>query len=88
MQKIRKMKKKKKLKINIKCLQIKENLNCFILKVNYIDDPNILLGYPIIQKKGKYGRNKIELYPIPELLTYERIYSSNWYSRPYGRYIF
>ena len=54
-----------------KMLQIKENLNCFILKVNYIDDPNILLGYPIIQKKGKYGRNKIELYPIPELLTYE-----------------
>jgi len=50
---------------------IKENLNCFILKVNYIDEPNILLGYPIIQKKGKYGKNKIELYPLPELLTYE-----------------
>ena len=50
---------------------IKENLTCFMLKVNYIDDPDILLGYPIIQKRGKYGKNKIELYPIPELLTYE-----------------
>ena len=50
---------------------IKDNLNCYMLKLNYIDDPDILLGYPIIQKKGKYGKNKIDLYPIPELLTYE-----------------
>ena len=50
---------------------IKENLNCFMLKLNYIDDPDILLGYPIIQKKGEYGKNKIDLFPIPELLTYE-----------------
>ena len=49
---------------------IKENLTCFMLKLNYIDDPDILLGYPIIQKKG-LGKNKIELYPIPELLTYD-----------------
>ena len=49
---------------------IKENLSCFMLKVNYIDDPDILLGYPIILKRG-FGKNKIELYPIPELLTYE-----------------
>ena len=49
---------------------IKENLTCFMLKMNYIDDPEILLGYPIIQKKG-LGKDKIELYPIPELLTYD-----------------
>ena len=54
----------------IRMQQIKENLSCFMLKLNYIDDPEILLGYPIIQKKGK-GKDKIELFPIPELLTYE-----------------
>ena len=51
--------------------QIKENLTCFMLKLNYIDDPEILLGYPIIQSKAQYGKDKIELYPIPELLTYD-----------------
>ena len=54
----------KKMKI------IKENLTCFMLKFNYIEDPDILLGYPIIQKIG-LGKNKIELYPIPEMLTYD-----------------
>ena len=54
----------KKMKI------IKENLTCFMLKFNYIEDPDILLGYPIIQKIG-FGKNKIELYPIPEMLTYD-----------------
>ena len=49
---------------------IKENLTCFMLKLNYIEDPDILLGYPIIQKKG-LGKNKIELFPIPEMLTYD-----------------
>ena len=45
----------------IKLQRIKENLTCFMLKVNYIDNPDILLGYPIIQSKAKYGKNKIEL---------------------------
>ena len=49
--------------------QIKENLTCFMTKSNYIDEPDILLGYPIIQNQA--GKNKIELYPIPELLTYD-----------------
>jgi ubiquitin-protein ligase len=53
-------------------IEIKENLTCFMLKLNYIEDPDILLGYPIIQKKtGKGLKTKIELYPIPELLTYD-----------------
>ena len=53
-------------------IEIKENLTCFMLKLNYIEDPDILLGYPIIQKNtGKGTKIKIELYPIPELLTYD-----------------
>ena len=59
-----------KKKEDVRIQQIKENLTCFMLKLNYIDDPEILLGYPIIQKKGK-GKDKIELFPIPELLTYD-----------------
>jgi len=50
--------------------KIKDNLTCFMLKVNYIDDPDIILGYPIIKCKG-LGKDKYELYPIPELLTYD-----------------
>ena len=43
-----------------------------MLKVNYIDDPNILLGYPIIRISNQIGRkNRLELYPIPELLAYD-----------------
>ena len=61
---------KNKRKEEIRMQQIKDNLTCFMLKLNYIDDPEILLGYPIIQKKGK-GKDKIELFPIPELLTYD-----------------
>ena len=49
---------------------IKDYLTCFMLKLNYIDDPDILLGYPIVKTKG-LGKDKIELYPIPELLTYD-----------------
>ena len=26
-------------------IEIKENLTCFMLKLNYIEDPEILLGY-------------------------------------------
>ena len=29
--------------------KIKENLTCSVLKTNYIDDPTLLLGYPIVQ---------------------------------------
>ena len=50
---------------------IKENLTCYMLRDNYIDNPEILLGYPIIQNRAVYGNNKIEIYPIPELLSYE-----------------
>ena len=41
---------KNKRNEEIRMQQIKENLMCFMLKLNYIDDPEILLGYPIIQK--------------------------------------
>lgn len=49
---------------------IKENLSCFVSKLNYIDDPDTSLGYTIIQKQ-ELGKNKIELFPIPEIVTYE-----------------
>ena len=50
---------------------IKENMTCYMLRDNYFDNPEILLGYPIIQSSSPYGQNKIELDPIPELLSYE-----------------
>jgi hypothetical protein len=61
---------KEKNKYNDKNIleQIKENLTCFMLKVNYIDDPDIFLGYPIVRIKK---RTRIELFPIPEILTYD-----------------
>ena len=49
----------------------KENLTCSVLKKNYIDDQTLLLGYPIVQTKNKFNQNKFELYPIPEMLSYE-----------------
>lgn len=50
--------------------EIKENLACYLLKENYIDNQELLLGYPIIKSNSTYG-GKVELYPIPQLLTYE-----------------
>ena len=57
--------------INRKEEIIKENLTCYFLRENFIDNPEILLGYPIVQSKALFGKDKIELYPIPQLLTYE-----------------
>ena len=42
-----------------------------MLKENYIDNHNIILGDPLVQTKSTYGNNKIELHPIPQLLSYE-----------------
>ena len=42
---------------NNKMQIIKDNLTCFMLKINYLDNPDILLGYPIIKKNGI---NKVE----------------------------
>jgi len=55
---------------NNKIQIIKDNLTCFMLKLNYIDDPDILLGYPII-KKNDISKDEYELYPIPELVSYD-----------------
>ena len=54
---------------NNKIKIIKDNLTCFMLKLNYIDDPDILLGYPI--KKNDISKDEYELYPIPELVSYD-----------------
>ena len=51
--------------------EIKENLTCYLLRENYIANSKILLGYPIINRKSGLGKKKIDLYPIPQLLTYE-----------------
>lgn len=48
-----------------------------MLRDNYIDNPDIILGYPIVQNKSTYGKDKIELYPIPNLLTYEAYKTQN-----------
>jgi len=56
---------------------IKDNLTCYMLRDNYIDNPEIILGYPIVQNKSTYGKDKIELYPIPNLLTYEAYQTQN-----------
>lgn len=58
-------------KLERKQESIKENLTCYLLRDNYIENSRVLLGYPIINIKSTYGKDKIELYPIPELLTYE-----------------
>ena len=49
--------------------EIKQNLTCFILRVNIIDDKDICLGYPLKQIEAL--GNKIECVPIPEILSYE-----------------
>ena len=68
--------------------EIKENLTCFISRLNYIDNNNILLGYPI-QKKNK------SLIPIPEILSYEGYLQelsqndeTNEIQNPYQSYFF
>ena len=49
----------------------KENLYCFLLRKNYIDDKNISLGFPFIGVIEKKEKEKIIIYPIPELLSDE-----------------
>ena len=49
--------------------KIKEYLTCFTLKLNYIDNPELLFGYPIV--RFTVNKRQIELYPIPELLSYD-----------------
>ena len=49
--------------------EIKQNLTCFLLRVNIIDDKDICLGYPLKQIEAL--GNKIECVPIPEILSYE-----------------
>ena len=49
--------------------EIKQNLTCFLLRVNIFDDKDIALGYPLKQLKAL--GDKIECVPIPEVLSYE-----------------
>ena len=63
--------KEKKNKMERKQETIKENLTCYLLRDNDIENSEVLLGYPVINSRSAYGKDKIELYPIPQLLTYE-----------------
>jgi hypothetical protein len=63
------------IKYDEKTKIIKENLTCFMSKMSIFDDPNIILGYPIVKETtGK-------IYPIPEIISYEgflaQIYHEN-----------
>ena len=49
---------------------IKSSLTCSIMNLNYFDNKDNIFGYPILQYK-KSVKNKIELYPIPELVSYK-----------------
>ena len=44
---------------------LKEDLTCYISRLNYIDNRNIILGYPIQRLKNGV------LIPIPEILSYD-----------------
>lgn len=69
---------------------IKENLTCHFTKENYLDNPEIILGYPILKNTSVYDNDKIELYPIPQLLSYEayQMQMSNKQSNDYNSLIF
>ena len=75
--------KEKKDKLERKQETIKENLTCYLLRDNYIENQEVLLGYPIINSKSAYGKDKIELYPIPQLLTYEAYKMQMSEAQPY-----
>ena len=61
--------KKKGEEKNKRLEEIKQNLSCFLLRSNIIDDKDICLGYPLKQLVGL--GDKIECVPIPEILSYE-----------------
>ena len=50
---------------------IKQRLTCSVLKKSYLDDKTTSLGYPIVRSNSRFNPHKIELYPIPEMLSYE-----------------
>jgi hypothetical protein len=52
---------------------IKNNLKCSKTNLNYINKPDIILGYPILRSKNDSSKkiDKIDLYPIPELISFD-----------------
>lgn len=60
-----------KEKEDAKMQMIKEYLSCSFLRENYIQNKELLLGYPIVQVKSEKEKEKISLFPIPELLSFE-----------------
>ena len=70
------------LMLNDKNKLIKENLTCYITKLNIFDDPHIILGYPIVKKSSKI------IYPIPEILSYEGYLTQTSYDYQEKSYLF
>ena len=54
-----------------KTIMMKQSLTCSLLKETYLKNPDLLLGYPIIQVKINNEKEKINLFPIPQLVSYE-----------------
>ena len=59
------------IKLNKEEKLIKDNLYCSLLRKNYIYDNKISLGFPFIGVIEKKEKEKIKIYPIPELLSDE-----------------
>ena len=70
------------LMFNDKNKLIKENLTCYVTKLNIFDDPHILLGYPIVKKSSKI------IDPIPEILSYEGYLTQISYDYQENSYLF
>jgi len=70
------------LMLNEKNKLIKEILTCYITKLNFFDDPHIILGYPIVKKSSNI------IYPIPEILSYEGYLTQTSYDFQEKSYLF
>jgi hypothetical protein len=67
---------KQQKKIGNESNNIKSNLTCSIMNLDNLDNQDDIFGYPILQYK-KSIKNIIELYPIPELVSYKGFISQN-----------
>lgn len=60
-----------KQKEDKKMQTIRENLTCSFLRESYLENNQLQLGYPIVKVKYEKEKEKISLFPVPELLCYE-----------------
>ena len=65
---------------------IKDNLKCSISSLNYINKNDIILGYPILEKRNII-KNKKELNPIPLLFSYNEFINNIGKFNRYTEYL-